>query len=221
MSEYWIEAYRTGRRQHYPWDAVVTFVLRNAPRDRARGEVRVLEVGCGTGSNLWFAAREGFSVSGIDISPEAVAEAGRRLAAEGLSGDLRTASFEALPFPDAAFDLVIDRAALTCADMPTVRRALAEVTRVTSSGGRFFMNCYADSHSSAASGAAQGEGTVLAPDAGALAGYDRITFFSATQIRELLRDDWRIESMVRVEQVDFAQPGASIHAEWRVVASRV
>jgi len=44
----------------YPFDVVVTFVFRNAPRDRPRSEVRIVEIGCGAGNNLWFAAREGF-----------------------------------------------------------------------------------------------------------------------------------------------------------------
>jgi hypothetical protein len=58
----WDEIYGQGRHfNHYPYDAVVSFVFNNRPGDRPRDQVRVLEVACGAGNNLWFAAREGFS----------------------------------------------------------------------------------------------------------------------------------------------------------------
>jgi 2-polyprenyl-3-methyl-5-hydroxy-6-metoxy-1,4-benzoquinol methylase len=74
----WEEKYSAGHAQRYPWDPVVTFIFRNAPRDRPRSEVRILEVGCGTASNLWFAAREGFNVAGVDGGESAIAYAKQR-----------------------------------------------------------------------------------------------------------------------------------------------
>ena len=68
----WEQKYSSGHAERYPWDAVVTFIFRNYPRNVARENVRILEVGFGTGPNLWFASREGFSVSGIEGSQSAV-----------------------------------------------------------------------------------------------------------------------------------------------------
>ena len=45
----------------YPFDNVVTFLFRNYPKDK-QSEINILEVGCGGGNNLRFAAREGFNV---------------------------------------------------------------------------------------------------------------------------------------------------------------
>ena len=149
----WERKNGAGHRQLYPWDMVVSFVFRHAPRDRARADVHILEVGCGTASNLWFAAREGFSVAGIDASAAAIAAARERFNADGLSGDLRVGSFTELPFPDASFDLVIDRGAITCVGLGAGRRAVTEAKRVLRSGGFFLLsNPYAVSHSSAAAG---------------------------------------------------------------------
>ena len=85
----WEEKYASGHSQNYPWDAVVSFVFRHAPRSIPRSEVKILEVGFGTGANLWFAAREGFDVSGIEGSKTAVLGARNRFAKENIAGDLR------------------------------------------------------------------------------------------------------------------------------------
>lgn len=48
----------------------------------------ILDLGCGTGSILLPLAKEGFQMIGVDISPEMLAEADRKAAAEGLSVQL-------------------------------------------------------------------------------------------------------------------------------------
>src|SRR5690242_11220709 len=98
--------YGQGRQiNRWPFDIVVSFVFRNYPRAQARCDVRILEVGCGTGNNLWFAAREGFSVAGIDGSPSAIQFTRARFAAEGLTGDFRIGDMMDLPFEQESFDL--------------------------------------------------------------------------------------------------------------------
>jgi ubiquinone/menaquinone biosynthesis C-methylase UbiE len=48
--------------------------------------------------------QEGFACSGFDSSPTAIEYARHRI---GPAADLRVANFPTVPFPDAAFDLVI------------------------------------------------------------------------------------------------------------------
>ena len=48
---------------------------------------------CEAGNNLWFAAREGFRGAGTDGSPSAIEYASKRLADEGLTGDLHAGDF--------------------------------------------------------------------------------------------------------------------------------
>jgi SAM-dependent methyltransferase len=66
----------------------------------------VLEVGCGAGTDLVRFAQGGARVTGIDLSPSAIALARQNFAQHGLEADLREADGEQLPFPDNAFDLV-------------------------------------------------------------------------------------------------------------------
>jgi SAM-dependent methyltransferase len=216
----WEEKYRSGHRQRYPWDSVVTFVFRNAPRDRARADVRVMEVGCGTGSNLWFAAREGFQVAGVDASASAIEAARATLADEGLQGDLRVADFVSLPFPRDWADLAIDRGALTCCGREAARRAVAEVRRVLRPGGRFLFNPYADDHTSAGSGVAGPDGVVLDIRAGTLVGAGQICFYGWKDVEEALGPGWSIKSADHVQWEDRLAAAPSRHAEWRVVAEK-
>ena len=96
----------------------------------ARG--RVLEVGCGTGRNLW-RYPAGVSVIGLEPSLDALAAARRRVP----GARLVCGSAEALPFPDASFDTVVS--GLVFCSVPDPARGLAEVRRVLAPGGHLRM----------------------------------------------------------------------------------
>ena len=108
----------------------------------------MLEVGCGAGNNLWFAAREGFQVKGIDASEVAVELATSRLREDGLDGDIRLGDATNLPFPDASIDLAIDRAAITHMPKGSVNQVVSEVYRGLKPGGKFHFNPFGDRCSS-------------------------------------------------------------------------
>jgi SAM-dependent methyltransferase len=101
------------------------------------GRRRVLEIGCGRGVALIdLAARLAPErLVGVDIELELLDVASARLAACGVTAELRLADARALPFPDRSFDLVVDFG--TCWHMAGSRRALAEVRRVLAPGGIF------------------------------------------------------------------------------------
>jgi 2-polyprenyl-6-hydroxyphenyl methylase / 3-demethylubiquinone-9 3-methyltransferase len=95
-----------------------------------------LDVGCGGGILAEEFARLGCDVTGIDPSEQSLAVARAHARQEGLAIDYRQATGEALPFPDAAFDLIY------CCDVlehvSDVRRVVAETARVLRPGGIFF-----------------------------------------------------------------------------------
>jgi len=92
----------------------------------------VLDVGCGTGATLEaiVGAHPDVRAWGIDLSPEMIAVARKRL---GEAVQLQVADAEHLPIPDAAVDLVV------CVDSlhhyPQPDAGLAEMHRVTRPGG--------------------------------------------------------------------------------------
>lgn len=218
MSEFWNKRYNAGHQQRYPWDSVVSFVFRETAAVSNREEVSILEVGFGTGANLLFAAREGFKVAGVEYVQSAVDVACRRFKEEGLQGQLLQGSFTSLPFEDDSFDLVIDRAALTCVPLSDISRSIKEITRVSKHGARFFFNPYADSHSSSSSGEPTHGKARLNITEGSLAGLDCISFLSVDDIKELFVENWRIDSMKRLELVEMKDATRNMHAEWHVIA---
>jgi ubiquinone/menaquinone biosynthesis C-methylase UbiE len=95
--------------------------------------MKVLEVGCGTGTNLELFAEAGCEVSGIDLSPSMMELAKQKL---GDRADLRLGDAAKMPFEDNSFDLVLSF--LTLHEMPPATRApvLSEIVRVAGSDGK-------------------------------------------------------------------------------------
>ena len=122
----------------YPYDVVVSYIYTKFGHVEDRSKVNILELGCGAGNNLWFAAREGFSVAGIDGSSSALEYARARFEVEGLHGDLRVGDFTTLPWSNESFDFVLDRGALTHNRRSVIQNALKETARVLKTEGRFF-----------------------------------------------------------------------------------
>lgn len=216
----WESKYAAGHSQRYPWDAVVSFVFRHAPKDKPRSETSILEVGCGTAANLWFAAREGFRAAGIDASESAIASARRRFAQDALQADLRVADFTRLPFPDGCFDLVVDRAALACCGRSAMRAAVAEVGRVLGRGGKFMFNTYADDHSSFRSGRPGPDGLVLDIKEGSLVGVGQLQPVSRRDLDEIFGGFWRMLTLERLERRSMLGDEQLLHTEWVLVAQK-
>jgi len=214
----WEEKYKAGQIQRYPWDCIVGFVYHYFPREKARSEVQILEIGCGSGSNLWFAAREGFSVSGIDGSESAINYALKRFHDEGLRGDLRVGDFTDLPFSDKSFDLVIDRGALTCCGLSAGRRAVLEIARVLKDQGYFHANPYSQRSSSYLGGQNFSDGLSTNIKSGSLTGVGQICFYSRRELSELFGAEFEILNVKHLEIQEENLSNYSVHAEWRVIA---
>lgn len=98
------------------------------------GGDRVLDVACGSGTAALVAARRYCEVTGVDYVPALIERARRRAAAEGFDVDFRVADAQALPFPDASFDVILSVYGVQFA--PDQERAAAEMLRVCRPGGK-------------------------------------------------------------------------------------
>ena len=115
------------------------FILPMANFAGSRGK-SVLEIGVGLGTDFVRFARAGAKVTGIDLTEHGVELVRRRLALEGLEGDVRVADAESLPFDDASFDRVYSWGVLH--HTPDTERAVREAIRVLRPGGDLCVMLY-------------------------------------------------------------------------------
>lgn len=105
-------------------------IKKQLPRDRT---LRILDVGCGAGFFSVLLAKEGYQVTGVDLTPDMVENARILASEEKTACEFLVMDAENLRFEDESFDVVISRN-LTWT-LPDVKRAYREWVRVLKKGG--------------------------------------------------------------------------------------
>jgi SAM-dependent methyltransferase len=206
----------------YPPEELIRFIARNFGATTDKSLVRVLEVGCGPGPNIWYLVREGFTVAGIDGSPTAIRQVQERLAVEALPRtlprvDLRVGDLCSLPWPDATFDAVVDIEALYANPMAKILAGVAEISRVLQPAGVFFGKMFGPETSGSDSGTLLEPGTRSNPTAGPCAGNDVAHFFSREELEALFAGFRQVST----DQTHRTDRGGGIHIfEWLVSARK-
>jgi SAM-dependent methyltransferase len=174
----------------------------------------VLELGCGTGHDAARLAGEGYSVTAIDLSGEAIEQADARSGSmvRFAVGDMT----QRLPFPDGGFDAVMSNVALHMFPDGVTRGVFAEVGRLVRPGGLFLfhVNALEDRPLRARwQPARELEADYVAEESG-----QTMHFFSEAYLRELL-SGWR-ELHLSAVQVPHRETGELFKHVWRGIAHR-
>jgi len=103
---------------------------------------RVLDLGCGTGTNCIYLAHHGWQVVGVDFSAMAIRWARRKARQAGVDGAFYRADVTNLAFLEEMFDFVLDIGCLH--SIPTERwdRYAAEVTRLVRPAGLYMLYAF-------------------------------------------------------------------------------
>lgn len=130
--------FESGGFNKYPTEPIVVFMAKNFFKASNRSEIRVLELGCGSGCNLVFLSKEGFQAYGIDQSFWALKISKSLLEANQCSAELITQCATSLSFEDNFFDACFESNCIHCNTSEDVGLIFKEIHRVLKPGGKFF-----------------------------------------------------------------------------------
>src|SRR3990172_3711967 len=123
-------SWQIGGPRHYHRENLILKAIRSLPIG-----VRILDVGCGTGSLMIQLALRGYHVNGIDASEECIRQTQERLKhyVPDTPSAIKKGSAERIDYPDKTFDVVI--AAEVLEHLEKDRLAVKEFHRLLKPGG--------------------------------------------------------------------------------------
>jgi len=125
-----VEAHRYEKEWHIP--AAADFTNTDG--------LKVLEIGCGLGTDGAQFAKAGADYTGVDLTEAAIELARKRFELFGLQGNFQVVDAEQLTFPDESFDLVYSHGVLH--QPPDINASVHEIHRVIRPGGRAIVMLY-------------------------------------------------------------------------------
>jgi SAM-dependent methyltransferase len=104
----------------------------------------ILDIGCGLGDNAIYLAKNGYPVTGLDISSTALSTARQRADDAGVEVTFAVADSTKLDGYADAFDTVIDSGLFHSLDDDGRRSYVAAVHRATRRGATLLLSCFSD-----------------------------------------------------------------------------
>ncbi len=142
----WEKFYKETPASLIPWESgkpdeqLVKLVKSGVIRKGAK----VLDLGCGLGTQTVYLAENGFDATGIDISETAVSKAKKLAEDKGVKARFVVGDAVKMPFEDDTFDFVYDRGCLHHLEPEKRELYVSELKRVFSPGGFFSLLVFAD-----------------------------------------------------------------------------
>jgi ubiquinone/menaquinone biosynthesis C-methylase UbiE len=145
----WAAAYQQGRGNVWPNETLIRIVkgkyIPDMPRD-LKGK-KVLDVGCGKGTNLLLFASLGARLYGSEVDSQILPIAQKNLADFGYDADIRLGENRKLDFEDNFFDFLVSWNVLHYeSTRENILSAVAEYARVLKRGGRVFISTTGPKH---------------------------------------------------------------------------
>ncbi len=105
---------------------------------------KALDICCGKGTEAIYLAEKGFTVTGIDISSEAIKMAREKAKESGVNVDFGVGDVLNMPYEDNNFDFVNDKGCFHVFGPDDREMFAAEVSRVMNDEGVYMLRCFSD-----------------------------------------------------------------------------
>lgn len=184
---------------------------------RTHGVRTILEAGCGSGRDALFYAREGFEVTGTEISENALRWARERAQAEGLRITSLHDDLTETKLPRDSFDAAVAIHLIHLHLAPVRQTLVNQLWRLTRDGGLIAMANYSINEAGYTTWEPALEPHTRRNPRGKL-----IHFFEEAELRALLPPD-RFD-LLTFEEVGLAEvpdSGPVTHREWLVIARKI
>ena len=103
---------------------------------------RAIDLGCGEGDNAIFLAQHGFTVTGVDFAPSAIAKARRKAQAAGVEVEFVVDDLTRLHEVRGGFDLLVDYGTLDDLGVKQRDEYVRRVVPLALPGSRFLLWCF-------------------------------------------------------------------------------
>lgn len=149
--QHWYSKKKPGTKEYYDEIQTVRYtkkyphLLKLAGFNKHKGQ-KVLEIGCGQGTDLLQFAKNGAKVTGIDLTEGAIGRSKAMFKCYGYKADFKVANAEHLDcFEDNYFDKVFSFGVLH--HTPNTQKAIDEIYRILKPGGESVVMLYAKGYS--------------------------------------------------------------------------
>lgn len=221
FSSEWDELYKqSAHLSIWPWSDVVSLVMRNCRQDFSSG-FSVLELGCGAGANIPFFLSINLQYYAMEGSPnivETLKENYPEIKDKIVVGDF-TKTF---PF-EGKFDLILDRAAVTCNSAESITSTMNNIRTSLKPGGKFIgVDWYSVENTEFRIGEQIDDPyTRIFKEKGEFINTGRVHFFDKTHL-ESFYEGFRIVNLVHKTNQYYSQDNSGYRfCSWNVVAEKL
>ena len=218
----WEKIFQENEWGKYPSVPVIRFIARNFYKVKNIKEIKILEIGSGTGANLWFCAREGFSVIGLEGSQTAIDRMENRFKDENLTSFITYMKagdyFNTLDeIEDNSIDAIIDSESLYCNSFNRSKEIVVKSFNKLKVGGVMMSLTFADG-TWGMSGKECDYHAVM-PDTGPMSGKG----FSRYTTRDDIEKLYKLKNNIidRVERQEYFHSEEEVVKEWIIELKKI
>jgi ubiquinone/menaquinone biosynthesis C-methylase UbiE len=178
-NECWEINYQNGRYNKYPYDEVVSFILKNY-----KTKSTILDLGCGGGNNSLFCINEGHKVIAVDGSKTSL-DLTKKLCSNSDNLICLHNNLNNLEVNDNSIDCIIDRQSMGHNSRDVIVEIIDELYRVLEIGGKIQSFIFSDNHPSLKTNKYNGKDNCFEFDDGVFSKSGFIYFTNKDDIKKL------------------------------------